>query len=48
MLDEEEVENSDMPRDTTITEIQDRPVLYMDGMDSNSLEYYDSSGDEEE
>lgn len=46
MLDEDE--NSDMPRDTTVTEIQDRPVIYMDDMSNGSPEYYDSSIDEEE
>lgn len=48
MLDEEEAENSDMPRDTTITEIQDRPVIYMDEISGSTPEFYDSSGDEDE
>jgi|WetSurMetagenome_2_1015567.scaffolds.fasta_scaffold00268_6 hypothetical protein len=43
-----EEENSDMPRDTTITEIQDRPVIYMDDLTDSSTELYDSSGGEVE
>jgi len=48
MGDYEETEDSDMPRDTTITEIQDRPVIYMDGEADSSDELYDSSGDDSE
>jgi hypothetical protein len=48
MSDEEEEENSDMPRDTTITESQDRPVIFMDDMNGSSPEFYDSSSGEEE
>jgi hypothetical protein len=45
MGDEDDEENADMPRDTTITEIQDRPVIYMDGMEDSSTELYDTTGD---
>lgn len=38
MTDEEYDENSDMPRDTTYTEIQDMPVIYMDGSEDISAE----------
>ncbi len=48
MSDEEEEENSDFPGDTTITEIQDRPVIFMDDMNGSSPEFYDSSSDEDE
>lgn len=45
MSDEEEDQNSNMPRDTSYTEIQDRPVIYMDGLQDSSEELYDTSGD---
>jgi hypothetical protein len=48
MSDEEEDENSDLPSDTTITEIQDKPVIFMDEMNRSSPEFYDSSSDENE
>jgi hypothetical protein len=48
MSDEEEDENSDLPGDTTITEIQDRPVILMDDMNGSSPEFYDSSSGEDE
>ncbi len=38
MTDEEYDENSDMPRDTTYTEKQDRPVIYMDEPDEGYSE----------
>ncbi|MBN2813858.1 MAG: hypothetical protein JXQ80_07255, partial [Bacteroidales bacterium] len=44
----DEDENSDMPGDTTVTEIQDRPVILMDDINGSSPECYDSSSDEEE
>lgn len=47
MGDEDEEEDPDMPRDTTITEIEDRPVIYMDGQEESTDELYNSSGDED-
>jgi len=47
-MGDEEEENSDMPSDTSYTEIQDRPVIYMDGEADSSDEQYDSSGNEAE
>jgi hypothetical protein len=47
-MDDEENEDSDMPSDTTITEIQDRPIIYMDDMDDTSPESFQPSSDEDE
>lgn len=38
--DENEGDSADMPRDTTITLLQDRPVMYMDSVTLNGLEYF--------
>ncbi|HEX2921024.1 MAG TPA: hypothetical protein VHO50_07660 [Bacteroidales bacterium] len=46
MIDEEEYENSDMPHDTSYTEIEDRPVIYMDGPQGSSFNP-DETSDEE-
>jgi hypothetical protein len=48
MTDDEEDEDSDMPGDTTVTEIQDRPVIYMDDMGDTSPESFEPSSDEGE
>ncbi len=48
MTDEEYDEDSEMPRDTTYTEIQDRQVIYMDGPQDSSSELYESSGEKDE